>query len=53
MGMRSPPHSKVRQRRKTSSGAPLHIRRCPPSGMPTTTDINRRVKSKGISSTFW
>ena len=37
---------------KIASGAPLEMMRSLPSGVRTTTDMMRRWKSKGISSTF-
>ncbi len=52
MGSTSPLSSKRSQRRKISSGAPLVRICCFPSGVATTTDIIRREKSKGISSSL-
>ena len=37
---------------KIASGAPLEMMRSLPSGVRTTTDMMRRWKSKGISSTL-
>ena len=53
MGITSPFNSKRLQRRKTSSGAPLvRILWVLSRGVRTTTDISRRWKSNGISSSF-
>ena len=40
------------QRGKIASGAPLLMMRSLPSGVRTTTDMMRRWKSNGISSTL-
>ena len=52
IGKSSPSSSKFLQRGKIASGAPLLMIRSLPSGVRTTTDMIRRSKSNGISSTL-
>src|ERR1022692_3430289 len=52
MGASLPSNSNCEECRKTSSGAPFVRRITLPSGFSTSTDIMRRVKSNGSSSSF-
>jgi len=52
IGCSLPSSSNWVQRGKIASGAPLEIIRSLPSGVRTTTDMIRRSKSNGISSTL-